>query len=95
VVTRLYEGALQPTETSELTGDGRETVGWFGSLLHSSMFPGELAEKPLPVIVTDCPLVRPVSGLTVIVASAKASLVRKRRTTPPINIAAAAILKGR
>lgn len=94
VETSVYVGAVQPTDTSELTGDPSETVGWFGSLLHSRMFPMELGVNPLPVTETDWPLVKPVSGLALIVEAANASLLKPRRATPPTSMRAAATRKG-
>jgi len=56
---------VQLTEIVELTGAGSATIGCFGSELHSTTFPIDEAVKPLPVIVTDWPLLRPVFGVTV------------------------------
>ena len=36
-----YDGAVQPTDTSELTGAGRATVGSPSALLHSKKLPVE------------------------------------------------------
>jgi hypothetical protein len=66
VVTRAdSDGAVQLTEMDELMMPPSMTVGWFGSLLHSSTLPIELSANPLPVRVTLEPLVRPVVGVPV------------------------------
>ncbi len=70
VTSAVNDGAVQLTEMVELTTPPSITVGWFGSLLHSTMLPIEFLVNPLPVMVTFDPLTRPVDGVTVIVAAA-------------------------
>jgi len=65
-----YDGGEHPTETFELAGAPRATVGWLASLLHSRMVPGEFLVNPLPETWTLCPAVIPVFGVTVAVAAA-------------------------
>lgn len=90
VVTSFeYDGAVQLTGMEELIGDPSMTVGWSGSLLHSSTLPMEFLANPLPVTDTTDPPDRPVSGLTVMVAvAADAALTVTRptsRTAPPMT----------
>ena len=67
VTMACSDGALQLTEMSELTRPPSCTLGWLASVLHSRMLPIELAVNPLPVMVTVCPSLSPVLGVTVIV----------------------------
>jgi hypothetical protein len=88
VVTSFeYDGAVQLTGMEELIGEPSKTVGWFGSLLHSSTLPMEFLANPLPATETTDPPDRPVSGLTVRVglvaaAAAVAETTPARRTVP-------------
>jgi hypothetical protein len=92
VTIACNDGALQLTEMLALTRPPSMTFGWFLSLLHSRIFPIELAVNPLPVIVTISPLVKPVPGVTVMGAvtpeAAPAETVLPRITSPEINRAA-------
>jgi hypothetical protein len=67
VTIACNDGALQPTAIKELTRPPSITLGCLASVLHSRMFPIEVGVKPLPVMVTEVPLLRPVLGVTVIV----------------------------
>jgi hypothetical protein len=93
VVTSFeYDGAVQLTGMLELIGAPSITVGWLGSLLHSSTLPVELSENPDPATFTTDPPVRPVSGLTLRVglAAAEAGLTVStvpNRTAPPTTTA--------
>ena len=78
-----YDGALQLTEISELTTPPSWTVGWLASLLHSRMFPIDLAVNPVPVTVTVWPAASPVAGATVIEGAAYAGTVPMATSPPP------------
>jgi len=96
------DGAMQPTEMSELTSPPTCTLGWLASSLHSSTLPIELLVKPLPVIVTTDPLVKPVSGVMVMVpvfpvaadAGVLPPIVVTRRTDPPATSIEAMIMRS-
>jgi len=98
VTTACNDGALQLTAMAELTRPPSITLGCLASVLHSRMFPIELAVKPLPVIVTDCPLLRPVLGVTVMVPvtpAADADIWVPTIVSPPTKNVAAPMAPSR
>jgi hypothetical protein len=86
------EMAVQLTETEALTGGGRATVGCLASELHSRTFPGEPLLKPLPVMVTEAPPLKPVLGVMVtgtVTPAANASIEVPTMARPATKLAAA------
>jgi hypothetical protein len=86
------EIAVQLTETEALTGAGRATVGCLASELHSRTFPGEPLAKPLPVMVTEAPPVKPVLGVMVtgtVTPAANAAIEVPPIARPATKLAAA------
>jgi hypothetical protein len=89
------EIAVQLTETAVLTGAGRATVGCLASELHSKTFPGDVLVKPLPVIDTGVPLLKPVFGVMVMGIfglAADADTVPTTMVSPPTASTTAAAL---
>jgi hypothetical protein len=87
------EIAVQLTDTDALTGAGSATVGCLASELHSRTLPGEEGVKPLPVMVTEAPPVKPVLGVTVMgtlgLPAAKAPTEPATIASPETKLAAA------